>query len=447
MKKIFLILFSFFIFLFFIPFFHQKSFSKYTFDYSFTAFKIVIDKKPEISVLSVGNNNISYEKYANKSHTISLNVKITEKNIAINNFNSNFIKIMIGNQYTSPSMKISLISNTSNELIYNIILTNLTGNGNLYVVFPEGTIQDISNQNNEFQKFDTSILIDNIAPTLSCNELSIEDNKSNYVINSNESIRPVENWSTINNNSISKIFLSPIKYPISIYDYAGNKSEVFVNIKNAKNIVLYYLNYNNYSISEFNKSGEISGKKVITENTIYKTEFIHIFLDGAIDKSALQARIYDYTYWGENTSATCFYSEINYSYGYNPSPNSWYNINSRNALYSLGKLCFQVGGQGQNSYNNSCKGSNTPIPKNIADQYLYGISGISLKLNNYDNLSIVYQIYVSGIGWLRASSDGEETTYSHTKPFSAIRMNIVPKSEKNQLLNYWNTFIGASNTD
>ena len=157
MKKIFLILFSFFIFLFFIPFFHQKSFSKYTFDYSFTAFKVVIDKKPEISVLSVGNNNTNYEKYANKSHTISLNVKITEKNIAINNFNSNFIKIMIGNQYTSPSMKISLISNTSNELIYNIILTNLTGNGNLYVVFPEGTIQDISNQNNEFQKFDTSI--------------------------------------------------------------------------------------------------------------------------------------------------------------------------------------------------------------------------------------------------------------------------------------------------
>ena len=69
---------------------------------------------------------------------------------------------------------------------------------------------------------------------------------------------------------------------------------------------------------------------------------------------------------------------------------------------------------------------------------LYGLSGIALQLKNCDDYSIVYQVYVPNIGWLKASSDGEETTYAHNKPFSAIRINIVPKSEKQYLLNYWN---------
>src|SRR5699024_9055128 len=135
---------------------------------------------------------------------------------------------------------------------YTISISNLNSNGLLDVIFPEGIIQDISGQKNDFQKFNTNILIDNLAPSSTCEELSIEDNKSNYVINSNEGLRPIDNWNISNNNTtLSKVFLSPIFYPIYITDYAGNKAQVFVDVNNARNIMLYYSNYNNYGISQF----------------------------------------------------------------------------------------------------------------------------------------------------------------------------------------------------
>ena len=88
-----------------------------------------------------------------------------------------------------------------------------------------------------------------------------------------------------------------------------------------------------------------------------------------------------------------------------------------------------------------------PIPEEIANQNLYGISGIAFHLKNSNEYSIVYQIYVPNIGWLKASADGEETTYSHDKRFSAIRINIVPKSEKRNLMNYWNRAMYTDYTD
>ena len=108
---------------------------------------------------------------------------------------------------------------------------------------------------------------------------------------------------------------------------------------------------------------------------------------------------------------------------------------------------MQIGGKGQNYAGNTCKQEYNPIPTDIANQYLYGLSGISFNLKNQPKLSIIYQIYVPNVGWLKTSSDGEETTYSHDKPFSAIRINIIPKSEKNYILNYWNSFIGTHRVD
>ena len=137
----------------------------------------------------------------------------------------------------------------------------------------------------------------------------------------------------------------------------------------------------------------------------------------------------------------CIFSEIPYTYGYSPSATTWYDINSKNKIRFLGKFAFQLGGQGHNTAGISCLGQNNPIPQEIADQNLYGLSGIAFRLRDCEEYSIVYQIYVPDIGWLRASSDGEETTYSHDKPFSAIRINIVPKSEKQYLMDYWNRVI------
>lgn len=441
-KKKFILFIIFFIFLFVIPFYCQFSYSKYVFNNSFISAQIRIDKKPEIEVLSVSNTNTGYEKYANKTHQITLEVKVTEKNIKINNFNSDHIKFTVNGNFISPNANISLISTNGEEYIYKIKISNILGNGNFNVIFPEGIIQDTANQNTNHLNFSTGILMDNIAPNSTCEELSIENDKSQYMIYANEGLRNLTGWELFNSDTtLSKIFASPISYPISITDYAGNVSEVFVNIKNAKNIMLYYANLNNYAIKDWDSCGDISGKQAIIDGTNYKSEMIVTYLNGDIDNSLLQARIFDYTYWGENTTALCMFSEIPYTYGYSPSKTTWYDIKSTNAIRFLGKISLQLGGNGHNQAGRSCLGVRNPIPEDVANQNLYGISGIAFRLKDCEEYSIVYQIYVPSVGWLRASSDGEETTYSHDKPFSAIRINIVPKSEKQHLINYWNRVI------
>lgn len=83
-------------------------------------------------------------------------------------------------------------------------------------------------------------------------------------------------------------------------------------------------------------------------------------------------------------------------------------------------------------------GNRKPIPSEIASKYLYGISGINFSLKDYSTYSVVYQIYINDIGWLPCESDGKELMYKYDKPFSAFRMNIVPKSDKQYLIDYWN---------
>ena len=43
--------------------------------------------------------------------------------------------------------------------------------------------------------------------------------------------------------------------------------------------------------------------------------------------------------------------------------------------------------------------------------------------------------------------DGNESKYSYDKPFSAFRMVLAPKSEKQRLISYWNRDIGTNNVD
>ena len=105
-KKIFIIC-LFFIFLFLLPFYYQFSFSKYVFDDFFTATKIQIDKKPIIEVIGISNSNKGYETYANSTDFVALRVKITEKNITINQFHQDMIQILIGETKISPSIKMS----------------------------------------------------------------------------------------------------------------------------------------------------------------------------------------------------------------------------------------------------------------------------------------------------------------------------------------------------
>ena len=93
---------------------------------------------------------------------------------------------------------------------------------------------------------------------------------------------------------------------------------------------------------------------------------------------------------------------------------------------------------GVNNANNKGIGGK-PIPVNIASKYLYGISSLKVKLKEYTNYSIVYQVWINGSGWQKAVSDGAEAKLSYTKPITAFRITLVPKSEKQYVINSWNS--------
>ena len=103
---------------------------------------------------------------------------------------------------------------------------------------------------------------------------------------------------------------------------------------------------------------------------------------------------------------------------------------------------FQFGGAGINAHQNTDINGNGWIDAITANEFNYGICGITLDLKDYTDYSIVYQIYVSEVGWLSATSNGAETMYSKTKPMSAFRVALIPTSEKQNQINTWNKDVG-----
>ncbi len=450
MRKFRLFITIFFI-LFFLPFISNISFAKYIFDDISVVANINIDVlEPDIQFINSTNTNKGYEKYANKTHTLSFTFKITEKNLLINNINTRTVKFKIDNQLVYPKiLDLQLISDNQINKTYKITITNVEGNGKLNIYFPKGILIDTSTQVNSAKTFDTGIIIDNVAPEFTFLENLIQNKKSNAIINSNENLRPLSGWNlNSSSTSLNKIFTSPIYYPLNITDYAENSSEVFVSIEKASNILIKYCNYNSYPDTSFKIGGKISGKQAIIDNSIKKTEALMIRAEGNIDKSFLKSRVFDYNYWGEGSKANCSFSETPYAYGYIPGSNLWCDMNSNKQLiYFFGTLCLELGGIGQNQAGNTSQNIKKPIPENIAKQYLFGLSSVNFSLTNYDDYSIVYQIYVPKIGWLAPKSDGTESTYSYDQPFSAFRMVLVPKSEKQRLISYWNKDVGTNNID
>ncbi len=436
------ILISFF-FLFIGSLFFQNSFAKYVIEDTVLAVKLDIDRcKPNIELLDITTSNSFYPNYANKSHLISGHIKLIEKNIVRNDLSTSNIKIKVANQWITPTFQnFSLVSNTPTEKIYAFSFTNTTSDGSLTLALPAGIVEDKSGLLNDAKYFSTPITIDNTPPVATFKELSSSEQKSKAEITSNEALCTISGWDSSPNNMIlSKEFTNYITYSLPITDLAQNHSEVLIDIKNATYISLQYGTFDDYSSQTVVSAGKISAPNTITSNSICKSEVILLNLSGSIASNLLQARIYDYTHWGDGARDICRYAEILYLHGYN----NWVTVGSHN-LMRFNKLIFtQMGGRGQNFPNATSSNIKIPIPSDIAKQYLYGISGIQFKLTDTSTYSVVYQSYVHGIGWLKASADGQENLYAHNKPISAFRINLVPKTEKQYLIDYWNRDVGTN---
>lgn len=423
--------------------------AKYVFQNEFDIANLNIDRtKPKIELVKINNNNIGYEKYANKTHTITIKIKITDKNLRDVNLDKEHVKIIVDNEYINDvNIRFSKIQDIVDGGIYQIELKNLKGNGNLRLDILEGTAIDTGGLKNESMEIDTNIIIDNIAPKGDFSETKISDGKVNAIIDLSEKIRMLDGWNFSDDMlKIQKEFTNNISYELPIVDYAENKTVINVNITQATYINIVYASHNSQVGWSFGYGNyDVAGKNAIEKEPIYKTEALAFNINGNIDADFVQAKTYIYTYWGEKSYGKCGTSGILYNYGYNPLDGSYKSMKSNDLVTIENRKYFQFGGSGLNGNLNTDANGNNPIPTNVAGQYKYGISAIEFKLKNYSQFSVVYQILVDKIGWIRTCSDGQECMYAKDKPMSAFRIALVPKTEKQYVIDTWNKDVGTFN--
>lgn len=426
----------------------QKVYAKYVIENEFYIANINVDNiKPKIELVEIKNSNDENKNYASKKHTLTIRIKITEKNIKNLFLNNNYIKVKIGNDYVSnPNIKIIKIKEEKEQKIYDIQINSLKQNGLLKVEILEGMIVDNGNLVNDRLSINTNIIIDNIAPTGKFIETKISDGKSKATITLSEQIKQLSGWNmSANKLKIEKEFTNNISYKLPIYDLAENEGNVEINILKATYIKINYASHNSMVGWSFGYGNyDVAGKEAVKTNSIFKTEALAFNINGNIDNDFVQAKAYVHTYWGEGKCGKCTDSGLVYNYGNNPK-SGYKSMKSPDLVTLQGKKYFQFGGAGINQYNNTDINGNNPIPMEVASSYRYGISGITFKLKDYKYYSIIYQILLDKVGWIKACSDGQECMYAKNKPMSSFRIALVPKTEKQYVINTWNKDVGTFN--
>lgn len=69
---------------------------------------------------------------------------------------------------------------------------------------------------------------------------------------------------------------------------------------------------------------------------------------------------------------------------------------------------------------------------------------IQSKLKNMSNFSIVYQTYIKDIGWSEVISDEQKNPIQYGNSISAFRMNFIPTTERQYLIDFWNRDAGTT---
>ena len=400
-----------------------------------------IDKYiPTIEIQKVLNSNKLYPSYANKDAEILIDIEIKDDKKIEKSLEIDDIKIMVNNEEINPSIKeLKVQEDTEKQKKIVLKISGIQEEGNLKIKMPKDIIKDeIGNSNIEIEK-DLNIKIDNTNPEATYSQEKIEDGKIEAFIIANEGIRNLEGWTKDNDTNIKKVFTSNVSYITEIQDYAGNKTELEINVTDATNIVLKYASHNSeigwtYGYGNY----DIAGLKAIQENAKYKTESLAFSISGNVEKDFLQVRAYVHTHWGEGSASICHQNNQIYYHGWNPSETEWDTLMSKENIILEGENYIQFGGGGTNfGYNTDINGNN-PIPEKVSMQYKYGISAIQLKLKDTNEYSIAYQVYVDGKGWIETSKNGEIQYYKEDNPISAIRIALIPNSELNSLINTWN---------
>ena len=392
-----------------------------------------IDKEPPTAqIIDIINTNKGYENYANKTHKITIKLKVQDNRNLIDN-HQNF-KIFVGTKEEVYTKEIKVLEEKESYIIYEIQLTNVLENGKLTLEVLENSYQDKAGNMISKTTLDTGITIDNIKPEISYQQNNLDNGKILAIISSNEKIREPNGWSIDNNQeSVSKEFVSDIQYVKEITDLAGNTTSTNVEVKGAT-----YLNLE--CLGHISEKGWIKMQDnfvgTMDPTNPIKIESLAFKINDKIPQDILKVSAFSYTYWKENSSVKSPNTGLVINCGKDPI-NGYKTMTNSELATINGEKYIQLGIDGSNKVSLADINGNDPIPAEIAKQYLYGISGISLELEDSEN-SIIYQLYFDDIGWSKVYKDGENASIANNKVIEGLRIAVVPKSEVELVINEWN---------
>lgn len=425
-----------------------NSYSKYVFFSNIDVANLKFDRtKPIISVVSIKNTNTKYPKYASKKHDIVLVVDVNEKNFDSSKLQLSKLLVTVGEKIVNPKVEVNKVEKNGDITRYELKVSNILEDGKLKFKFAEGFVLDNAGWKNVDYDYNTNIIIDNMAPKCNFEEIVISKGKSKGKITTDEQVQEIPDWNMDSNKMMFyKEFNKNVTKSVVVSDFAENETEVNVKISDVDYIDVTYVSHNSQIGWTYDyKNGLIAGKKLYKYGQTLRTEGLAFNVDTNLGNDFVQARAYIYTHWGENAKGKCESTGMIYNDGYNPSISGWKNMNSTDLVTHNGKKYFQFGGSCVNREFETDVNGNNPIPIPIASKNLYGICGITMSLKDYSEFSIIYQILVEEKGWLCPKSDGQEAMYAKNKAISSFRMTVVPKVQKQNVIDKWNSDVGTKN--
>ena len=147
------------------------SYGKYVFEYAENAVNIELIKPDtfKVNIIEQQNTNTGYEWYANNTHEITVKIKVDNDNEIIAD-NSKEPIILVGTEEVQCIKETNIIEKGENYIIYEIKMSQITGNGQLILKLSRGYFGDVVGNKMSEKTLDTGIKIDNISPEVEYNQ-------------------------------------------------------------------------------------------------------------------------------------------------------------------------------------------------------------------------------------------------------------------------------------
>ena len=154
----------------------STAYGKYVFEYTIKVAEIeIIQSQFKAEIIEIKN--------INKEHEIQIKVKVEGKNGIINNFQG--FEILVGKEQSQSIKEIEVLENEKNYIIYNVIISDIAGNGPLILKLADNSFRDmIGNKMSEIE-LNVGIEIDNISPEVESEQKLLEKEKTESKTNIN----------------------------------------------------------------------------------------------------------------------------------------------------------------------------------------------------------------------------------------------------------------------